>query len=96
MVWLALSLGVVGAVLGIWLSRVYVIVAGSIALALLCTIAAPLAGWALLTSVGYAFALMAALQGGYLSGIVLLCAASRTKPAAAGGSNPHRPMMPAD
>jgi hypothetical protein len=96
MFWLALTLGGVGLFLGYRLFRVHLIIVGSLALAVLCAVVTPLAGWTLLTGMGYALALLVALQGGYLSGVALHCALSRAKPESARRTEPHRPMIPAD
>lgn len=94
MVWLALTLGGVGAALGFWLFRVHLIVAGSVLSALFCMAMVPVAQWAPLQSIVYAIALTAALQSGYLAGVVLLSMSSRVKRAADQAVEPGHPIVP--
>jgi hypothetical protein len=94
MLWLALTLGAAGVLFGFWLIRVHFIIAESVALALLCVIAAPIAQWTPLVTVGHMLALMAALQGGYLAGVILFGASARAKPAEPNQPERHQPMIP--
>ncbi len=70
MPWLLIVACSLGILLGLWM-RVPAIVAASIGLVLLCTAAMPLASWSPLTALMYIFALLAALQCGYLIGVAL-------------------------
>jgi uncharacterized membrane protein AbrB (regulator of aidB expression) len=70
MPWLLVVACAVGILLGLWM-RIPSIVAASAALVLGCSVGMPLAGWSLLTALMYIFALLGALQCGYLIGVGL-------------------------
>jgi hypothetical protein len=58
-----------GILLGLWL-RVPSVVAASGAVVLLCSVVTTLAGWSPLTAIALIFALLFALQCGYLVGVL--------------------------
>jgi hypothetical protein len=70
MPWLLVVACGFGVLLGMWL-RVPSVVAASVATVLLCSILMPLTGWSPLAAIAYVFALLAALQCGYLVGVGL-------------------------
>lgn len=70
MFWLMLMAGGVGIVLGLSLVQIHFITLVSAALVVAFVCIAPLAQWGLAASIGYVFALLAALQAGYLAGLV--------------------------
>jgi hypothetical protein len=71
MLWMFAMAGGVGLLLGgLWL-RLTSVLAASISLVLLGTVLMPLAQWSLLTAVAFLFALLGALQCGYLAGLML-------------------------
>lgn len=70
MPWLLVVAGAFGILLGLWM-RVPSVIAASCALVLLCSAVMPLAGWSALTAIAYIFALLGALQCGYLIGLGL-------------------------
>lgn len=79
MLWLIAMAGAIGVLLGLQLFRVHLIVAVSGVLALACIAVASVAQWSLLTGFAFAFALMGALQGGYLGGVLLSGVRARAK-----------------
>lgn len=85
MLWLLAMAGGMGVVLGLWL-RVPSVIAASGALVLLCGVVMPLGDWPLLTAIAVSFALVGALQCGYLIGLMLSCVWARatSSPRAAG------------
>ena len=73
MLWAIVSAACVGILLGLWL-RVASVVAASLILAVVSTPLLPLfTEWSLLIAVGFLFALLSALQCGYLVGAVIAC-----------------------
>ena len=82
MPWLLVVACSLGILLGLWM-RMASIVAASVGLAALCSAAMPLASWSPLTASMYIFALLGALQCGYLIGVALslprVAARSRTR-----------------
>ena len=91
MLWQALAVGGLGVLFGLWLFRAHLVVASSIALALLCVVVAAAQQWSLLASMGYLLAMVGALQSGYVASIVLLSLCSR---AAANPADSHQPVVP--
>ena len=78
MLWLLAMAGGMGVVLGLWL-RVPSVIAASGALVLLCSIVMPLGDWPPLTAIAFSFALLGALQCGYLVGLIVSCAWARAR-----------------
>jgi len=70
MPWLLVVACGLGVLLGLWM-RLPSIVAASAALVLLSAVVMPLAGWSPLTTIVSIFALLGALQCGYLIGVGL-------------------------
>jgi hypothetical protein len=71
MLWMFAMAGGLGVLLGgLWLRPPSVLVA-SVSLVLLGIVLMPLAQWSLLTAVTFLFALLGALQCGYLAGLML-------------------------
>jgi hypothetical protein len=70
MPWLLVVVCAFGILLGLWM-RVPSIVAASVGLVLVCAVLTPLAGWSPLAAIAYVFALLGALQCGYLIGVAL-------------------------
>lgn len=70
MLWLVLAAGGMGVLFGFWLLRVHLVVAASVALILVCIVAALLARWPALGSVAFIVAAVGALQFGYLAGVL--------------------------
>jgi hypothetical protein len=78
MLWLFAVGGVAGLLLGWWF-RVPALIAASGLSAVVSMTAATHMGLGFLLSVGLTFALLGALQVGYLAGLALSCAMSRAK-----------------
>ena len=90
MLWAIVSVACIGILLGLWL-RAASVVATSVILALVSTPLLPLfTEWSLLKAVGFLFALLSALQCGYLVGAVIACSQSRTQSSANIGSQQVR------
>jgi hypothetical protein len=79
MPWLLVVACSLGMLLGLLWMRVASIVAASVGLVVLCSAVAPLASWSLLTTLLYIFALVGALQSGYLVGGALSLARMTTR-----------------
>jgi hypothetical protein len=79
MLWAIVSVACVGILLGLWL-RVASVIAASLILAVVSTPLLPLfTEWSLLKAVGFLFALLSALQCGYLVGAVIACSQMRSR-----------------
>lgn len=90
MLWAIVSVACIGILLGLRL-RVASVVAASIILAVVSTPLLPLfTEWSLLKAVGFVFALLSALQCGYLVGAVIACSQTRTQSSANIGLQPVR------
>jgi hypothetical protein len=90
MLWAMVSVACIGILLGLWL-RVGSVLAASLILAAVSTPLLPLfTEWSLLRAAGFLFALLSALQGGYLVGAVIACSQTRTQSSATIGSQPVR------
>jgi hypothetical protein len=76
MLWLSLTAAGIGVLLGLCV-RVPAVLAASGALVLACIGHTALAPWSLLAAVASTFGALAALQGGYVVGLVLSCAWAR-------------------
>ena len=70
MLWLILAAGGTGCILGLWLMRVPIIAVISLALVIVCAGIAPFAQRGLWSTIGWAVALVGALQAGYLVGLL--------------------------
>jgi hypothetical protein len=85
MPWLLVVACASGILLGLWM-RVPTVVAASAALVLSCAVAMPLTGWSAWAAIAYVFALLAALQCGYVVGVGLslpsMNASTRPQPSA--------------
>src|SRR5262245_22626950 len=82
MLWSFVSVACIGILLGLRL-RVASVVAASILLAVVSTALLPLiTEWSLLVALGFVFALLTALQCGYLVGAVLAYSQTRARSAA--------------
>jgi|EndMetStandDraft_9_1072997.scaffolds.fasta_scaffold00588_2 hypothetical protein len=78
MLWLLAVAGLAGLLLGWWV-RVPALIAASGMAAVLSMTAATQMGFGFLLSLGLTFALLSALQVGYIAGLALSCAWSRAK-----------------
>lgn len=70
MFWLVLIAGGAGFLLGLWKLRAGFIALVSAVLLMICAGASPFLDWGLVLGVGFTLALLGALQGGYLAGLI--------------------------
>lgn len=78
MLWSFAVAGLVGLLLGCWF-RIPALVGASAVAALMTMLAAAHTGLHILSAVGLTFAVLGVLQVGYIAGLTLSCARSRTK-----------------
>lgn len=79
MLWLMLMAGGVGILLGLLMLRVHFVGLVSAALVLVSLGVAPIAQWGIALTAGFIFAMLFALQGGYLVGLLVCWAWMRVR-----------------